>query len=59
MESKNITFSKNYWDDWIGLKGDIFRSIPKIIPGFRKYWHKVLNILPVFEFDMHPALEPY
>ncbi len=59
MESKNITFNKNYWDDWIGLKGDIFRSIPKIIPGFRKYWHKVLNILPVFEFDMHPALEPY
>ena len=58
-QTNNITFNKNYWDDWIGLKGDIFRSIPKIIPGFRKYWHKVLNILPVFEFDMHPALEPY
>lgn len=59
MESKDITFDRNYWDDWVGLKGSIFRLIPKVIPGFRKYWHKMLNILPVFEFDMHPALKPY
>lgn len=58
-ESNNITFDKNYWDDWIGLRGGCFKSVPKVIPGFRKYWHKVLNILPIFEFDMHPALEPY
>ncbi|KAA0005125.1 MAG: hypothetical protein DRM98_00840 [Thermoplasmata archaeon] len=59
MESKNIIFDKNYWDDWIGLKIPSMRWMPKIIPGFRTYTHKWLNIFPIFEFDMHPALEPY
>ena len=59
VESENIVFDRNYWDDWIGLKHQGLRFIPKVIPGFRKYWHKVLNIFPVFVFDKNPALTPY
>jgi len=59
MESTNIKYDQNYWDDWIGLKLPALQMIPKIIPGFRTYTHKWLNIFPIFEFDLNPALEPY
>ena len=59
MESKNITYDKNYWDDWIGLKIPSLQNMPKVIPGFRKYFHKLLNVPVIFEFDKNPALEPY
>ena len=59
MESTNIKYDQNYWDDWIGLKLPSLQMIPKIIPGFRTYTHKWLNIFPIFEFDLNPALEPY
>jgi len=59
MESKNIRYDSNYWDNWIGLKIPCLKFLPKIIPGFRKAWHKDLNIFPIFEFDRYPASEPY
>lgn len=59
MESTNIKYDQNYWDDWIGLKFPSLQSMPKIIPGFRTYFHKWLNIFPIFEFDLNPALNPY
>ena len=59
MQSTNIKYDSNYWDDWIGLKRPFLRRCPKIIPGFRTYKHKQLNIFPIFRFDWHPALEPY
>lgn len=59
MESTNIKYNQNYWDDWIGLKIPVLQRIPKIIPGFRTSTHKWLNIFPIFEFDLNPALEPY
>jgi parallel beta-helix repeat protein len=59
MESTNIKYNQNYWDDWIGLKIPLLQRIPKIIPGFRTFTHKWLNIFPIFQFDLNPALEPY
>jgi parallel beta-helix repeat protein len=50
-------WSNNYWDDWVGLKINLFRCFPKLIPGSlikELYW---MNIWA--NFDWHPALKPY
>ena len=44
----------NYWDDWIGLKYEACSKLPKIIIGRTHYLS-----LPRFNFDWHPAKEPY
>ena len=43
-------WNNNYWDDWIGFRYNqpIFQKFPKVIVGF-----------PWFQFDWHPAQEPY
>ena len=44
------TWNMNYWDDWIGFG-------PKLITGKIEIWN--VGIFPWFEFDWHPASEPY
>ena len=44
------TWKMNYWDDWIGFG-------PKLITGKVEIWN--VGIFPWFEFDWHPAQEPY
>ena len=50
----------NYWDDWIGLKSNlpIVQKLPKVIICYillPLYEHNI----PFFNFDWHPAKEPY
>jgi parallel beta-helix repeat protein len=54
--SKKNNWDKNYWDDWIGtkIKLPIFQKFPKIIFG-----RGILILIPSFNFDWHPAKEPY
>ena len=59
MESKNVIYDCNYWDDWLGLQNPKFKDVPKLIFGFRKYIHKLLNIFPVVNFDRNPVEIPY
>jgi hypothetical protein len=40
----------NYWDTWIGIG-------PKIILGLQAMSY--MSVIPGFEFDLHPAKEPY
>ena len=48
--SNRDDWDSNYWDDWIGvrIKLPFFQRFPKIIYGFFQ-----------FDFDWHPAKEPY
>ncbi|MCK4365535.1 MAG: S8 family serine peptidase [Thermoplasmatales archaeon] len=62
---RNSYFNKwkrNYWDDWIGLKSNIFRLTPKRIP------YRLSDLSFIFylriprircNFDWCPAKEPY
>ena len=46
------TWDNNYWDDWIGIG-------PKIIKG-KLVWDFIIYLpIPWFNFDWHPAEEPY
>jgi len=54
-----INFNKwdgNYWDNWIGLEQPFFSRFPKIIIG---HLTRGRPKIPVFNFDWHPAKEPY
>ena len=53
--SKNHYYA-NYWDKWIvfKIKIPIFQGAPKIIFGLGLY-----GVIPSFNFDWHPAKEPY
>ena len=42
----------NYWDTWIGIG-------PKIILGLQAIGIGYISVIPGFEFDLHPAKEPY
>jgi len=42
----------NYWDTWIGVG-------PKIILGLQAVGIGYISVIPGFEFDLHPAKEPY
>jgi parallel beta-helix repeat protein len=46
-------WDRNYWDDWIGLKYRFGKILPKKIKG------KLLFIIPMYNFDFHPAKKPY
>ncbi|RLF58454.1 MAG: hypothetical protein DRN27_05375 [Thermoplasmata archaeon] len=48
FDMKDNSWNANYWDNWIGLKINIFSKIPCYIPG---------SIWP--NFDWNPAKEPY
>ncbi len=49
-------YDANYWDNWIGFKINwpIFQRFPKIIFG-----KGLFDLIPSFNFDWHPAKEPY
>jgi len=49
------SWMNNYYDNWIGLEQPFFNRFPKIIKGIMTRGIKI----PVFNFDWHPAKEPY
>ncbi len=49
--SDNI-WSENYWDDWIGLKHNFLKKLPKRITGKKK---KMIS----FDFDWNPSEKLY
>lgn len=53
FRSNQNKWDSNYWDKWIGHKFPFLDKVPKLIFG---WWFK--NI-PYFNFDWHPAKEPY
>jgi parallel beta-helix repeat protein len=51
-------WKNNYWDDWIGLTHPLLKLCPKII--IKKIAiNQNFTSLPWFNFDWHPAQEPY
>lgn len=52
-------WDRNYWNKWVGLKFKLFRVVPKIIIGFIEIIEKPYRPIPYFDFDWHPADEPY
>ena len=49
-------WDSNYWDNWIGLERPILSIFPKTIIGVLT---RTLSMIPCFDFDRHPASEPY
>lgn len=49
-------WNNNYWSDWIGLKYPVLRFFPKIL--FGRLFQEI-KVIPLFNFDWHPALKPY
>jgi parallel beta-helix repeat protein len=56
---RNI-WDANYWDNWIGLKLNwpVVQKFPKVLVGMLLPPWFTFN-LPYFNFDWHPAQEPY
>lgn len=52
-------WNKNYWDDWIGLKYKMFQRFPYRIRGRWGIIKGIGALLPTFDFDRNPVLEPY
>jgi len=51
-------WKNNYWDDWIGLKNPLMKLCPKVIVKKIILYNKI-RFIPWFNFDWHPAQEPY
>jgi len=51
-------WDSNYWDDWIGLKGPLFKLFPKAIVKKTIFMFKFTDI-PWFNFDRHPRSIPF
>ena len=66
VRSFKNNFTRNYWANWIGLKLNLFKNLPKILPVFFTY-KKIFSDLNVdvrmipmgFIFDKEPSLEAY
>ena len=51
-------WKNNYWDDWIGLRNPLMKLCPKVIVKKIILFNKI-RFIPWFNFDWHPAQEPY
>jgi parallel beta-helix repeat protein len=55
-------YYNNYWDEWIGLKFEILKFLPKKVPGwFFDFIPQIFetNLHTMYKFDRNPAKEPF
>ena len=59
FNSKDNSWSNNYWDNWIGLKSKLFQRAPKLIGGVKNLFKLKILKIPCFDLDREPSAEPY